>query len=305
MENNLNINTRFAPTPSGYLHLGNVFSFILTWLIVRKNSGTIRLRIDDLDFERARHEYIADIIQTLDTLGLDYDYGPVSVDAFRNEFSKFKRLDLYEDYIGQLERTGLLFNCACSKKEIREASGSNNYPGTCLNKAITFHQSETTYRINTESIKGLIINDELQGQIHVDIENEMPFFVIRKKDGMPSYQVASLVDDIHYNINYVIRGIDLLPSTGAQMFVANVLKLRPFLKSKFFHHQLLKDGEEKLTKSQKSPPVFEILSKPEGKAQIFQDFSEWIGLPERVTTLAELLSVFEMSQMKFQNQLGI
>ncbi len=298
MENHT-IQTRFAPTPSGYLHLGNVFSFILTWLIARKKNGTILLRIDDLDFERAREEYVIDIIQTLDMLGLDYDYGPVSVDTFRNEFSKFKRLDLYEDYIGQIERTGLLFNCACSRKEIREAAGSNNYPGTCLNKAIPFHKAETTFRINTENIQGLIIHDELLGEVSPDVGNEMPFFVVRKKDGMPSYQVASLVDDIHFNISYVVRGIDLLSSTGAQMFLAKILDVESFVKTRFLHHHLLKDEKkEKLSKTQKASPVFELLSKPDGKAQVFRNFSEWIGLPEPLTSLSELFSIFNMDQMK-------
>jgi len=298
------IHTRFAPTPSGYLHLGNVFSFILTWLIARKHNGSILLRIDDLDFERAREEYIADIIKTLDSLELDYDYGPASVDSFRHEFTKSKRIAIYEDHISRMDNTGLTFNCICSRKQIREASGSTNYPGTCLERKISYNLAETTVRINTQSEFSLSIDDEIHGELTRDVV-ELPFFVIRKKDGMPSYQVASLADDIHYDINYVVRGIDLLPSTGAQMFLANILGLESFTKSRFLHHRLLKNlQKEKLSKTQKASPVFELLSRPNGKAQIFQDFSRWIKLREPVSTLSELLSVFDMSQIKHLGQSG-
>ncbi|MEQ8535610.1 MAG: glutamate--tRNA ligase family protein, partial [Imperialibacter sp.] len=98
--------TRFAPTPSGFLHIGNIYSFLITWLLARKNNGQILLRIDDLDQERVRPEYVENIFRTLEWFGLDWDLGPSSVEQFEKEYSQLRRMEWYEAALQKLERAG-------------------------------------------------------------------------------------------------------------------------------------------------------------------------------------------------------
>ena len=101
---------RYAPTPSGLLHLGNVLNFIFTWSLAKKNNAQILLRIDDLDGNRVRDEYIADIFNTLDWLDLDYQIGPSSVDEFKKYFSQSNRIELYKEYMRKIEN---IYNYSC------------------------------------------------------------------------------------------------------------------------------------------------------------------------------------------------
>lgn len=286
------LKTRFAPTPSGYVHLGNVYSFILTWLVARKNDGKILLRIDDLDKARYRLEYVEDIFITLDKLGLDYDEGPLTISEFESEYSQTKRVDLYNDNIKILESECLLFNCDCSRKSIQEQSDDGNYPGTCLEKGLPYTLNQTASRLIT-SEREVVFQDEGLGTRRANVAKINPYFIIRKKDGYPAYQLASLVDDLHFGINYIVRGEDLLTSTFSQLYLAKILGQQQFEQAKFHHHKLLTDKNQKLSKTQKAQPVKELIMKSDGNAKIYGGFSRWLGLSDECRSLNDLLMLFK------------
>ncbi|MBE7179290.1 MAG: tRNA glutamyl-Q synthetase, partial [Mucilaginibacter polytrichastri] len=114
--------SRIAPTPSGFLHEGNAFSFVLTWLLVRQSGGKLRLRIDDYDLPRVRREFIEDIFRLLDWLGLDWDEGPQSPDDHTRNFSSKRRYDLYRNLLSVFLSFELAYTCSCSKKELAKGA---------------------------------------------------------------------------------------------------------------------------------------------------------------------------------------
>ncbi|MCU0388049.1 MAG: glutamate--tRNA ligase family protein, partial [Chitinophagaceae bacterium] len=249
--NVLQLKTRIAPTPSGYLHLGNIYSFVLTWLIARYHKGKVLLRIDDLDAERVRREYLEDIFSVLDFIGLEPDEGPSGPEDFLKNYAQHYRLAQYNQLIEMLQNTGKIYPCICSRKQIAAQSPSGVYPGTCRNKLFNPELKNTNLRINLAGTGIIEVPDHYSGQKReIDLSNRMGDFVVRRKDGLPSYQIASLADDLYYKINFVVRGEDLLPSTAAQIHLSNLLELRPFQQIGWHHHPLIVDEQnEKLSKS--------------------------------------------------------
>ena len=128
--------SRLAPTPSGYLHLGNAFSFILTWLLVRRLGGKLHLRIDDLDAPRLNQDCLEDIFIQLEWLGLDYDTGPHGPEDHLRHFSQSLRLEEYMSALEEIRESGLLYACSCSRKQYLSKSKNGQYPGTCREKKL-------------------------------------------------------------------------------------------------------------------------------------------------------------------------
>ena len=236
--------TRIAPTPSGYLHLGNAYSFLLTQSIAQKTDAKILLRIDDLDEERTRALYIQDIFDTLEFLEIQYDEGPRDYGEYKKEYSQLLRGPLYETALQQLADRGLVYGCNCSRAQL-ETEACN-----CSTKNIPLNKPDMAWRLFTDNTKEIIVHAFEKGIIKATLPPEMKDFIVRKKDGRPSYQLASLVDDVHYQIDLIIRGEDLWASTLAQLFLAEKLGFGPFLNVCFIHHPLLKNSSgEKLSKS--------------------------------------------------------
>jgi len=295
----MNLKTRFAPTPSGFLHEGNIFSLLLTWLIARKNKGRIFLRIDDLDGLRTKKSYTEDIFRTLEWLGLDYDEGPSGVEDFYANYSQLKRLELYEKALTNLEKHGLTFNCVCSRSEIINISPDGNYPGTCL-ESITEFNKPLAIRLITLDDTVISFKDHIRGPQKIDIQDEMRHFIVRRKDKLPSYQLASLVDDDHFGINCIVRGEDLLSSTAAQLYLARQLNYSSFISSQFYHHPLLYRGSQKLSKSQ-GHSFSDGNGSDQHKKQVLREFANWMGLDYKIDNLKDLLDRFQMTQLQ---QLG-
>ena len=245
------LRTRIAPTPSGYLHIGNVFSFIKTWLIAQQIGAKVFLRIDDLDTDRVKKDYIDDIFQTLEFIGLQPDEGPSGSDDFLKNFSQRSRMDQYVPLVSKLRDQKLLFACDCTRKQIHDRSERGMYTGFCRERAIDFESAGVAWRLNTKALSPIYITDMLTGEVtSPDLKQTMGDFVVQRKDGIPSYQVASLADDVHFKINVIVRGMDLIPSSGAQMAMANALGMDIFQKMKWHHHALLMaDVDRKLSKS--------------------------------------------------------
>ena len=139
--------TRIAPTPSGYLHLGNVLSFSITAAIARQTNTRIFLRIDDLDRDRVEQAYVQDIFDTLTYMEIPWDDGPKNFDEYRNEYSQFHRMALYREALEQLKNTDLLFACTCSRTQIARAQTTDAYPGTCRDKLIPLDTPNASWRI--------------------------------------------------------------------------------------------------------------------------------------------------------------
>ena len=230
------IRTRLAPTPSGLLHPGNGLSFIMTLCLARAAGGEVLLRIDDLDKGRRRREYLEDIFSTLDWLGLDWDIGPSGVEDFLKRYSQHRRLDLYFDAVRRLQARGLLFACTCSRRQILKRAPSGLYPGTCREQALPFDGAATAWRIRVAPQTEVRFREWKKGFRLFNISEAMGDFVVRQKNGFPAYQVASLVDDLHFGIDFIVRGEDLLPSTAAQIFLAGQLSEPAFLEATFWHH---------------------------------------------------------------------
>ena len=143
------LKTRLAPTPSGFLHLGNAFNIITTVLIAHLEGAKILLRVDDLDQARYRREYADDIFQTLEFLGISWDEGPGGVGELEQKWSQKYRINLYRDYLAQLAEKDLLFACECSRNEIAAISPDGIYPGTCIDKKIPLQTTGTSWRLLT------------------------------------------------------------------------------------------------------------------------------------------------------------
>lgn len=289
---------RIAPTPSGFLHRGNAFSFVLTWLLVRLSNGTLTLRIDDIDKTRKRPEYVEDIFQTLDWLGLDWDKGAQNPLNFEQYHSQHLKLDVYQKYLIQLIEREAVFACTCSRSQIRKRS-KKLYDGFCMDNTLynqnSMVQKNTALRINTNLEQQPIQVQIITGQqISVDLNAEIPFFVIQKKDKLPTYQLVSLIDDIEMNINCIVRGQDLLASTAAQLFLADLLGQERFTThTKFLHHSLVLDKQhKKLSKSAGSVSMKYFREQGGTRADFLAGFCAWIGLQphQHFETLPQLFS---------------
>ena len=310
-QNKNTLKTRLAPTPSGFLHIGNGAAFVATWALARACEGKIMLRIDDLDAERMRPEYIEDIFKTLNWLGLDWDEGPFSVEDFFKNWSQQLRLDVYEKALNDLAKTGCIYTCTCSRKDIRLNSTNGLYPNTCRNNRLIVdnemikYDKNTAWRINIGddkvinfkeidiegplSIKSnfsektpFLNNFELKSSnFDVNLSQTMGDFIVRQKNGLPSYQLASLVDDTLYNINFVVRGEDLLASTAAQIFLAETLNQADFLATTFWHHPLMTDEKGvKLSKSEGATALLVLRERNNSAAIVVKQAAQWLGLSD-------------------------
>ncbi|WP_188548438.1 glutamate--tRNA ligase family protein [Hymenobacter qilianensis] len=246
---------RLAPTPSGYLHLGNAVNFVLTWLLVRRAGGHLHLRIDDLDRARLRPAYLENIFQTIRWLGLDYDTGPRDAEEFEQAYSQQHHLAEYQAMLDDLRsKSGLVYACTCSRTSNLPPSPATMPESGCRSCQATFATAGAAWRVRVPATPVAIV-DAWRGPLQADLAATMGDFVIRKKDGMPAYQVASLVDDLRLGTTLIVRGEDLLPSTAAQLFLASQLPTTAgFAHAQFIHHGLLLGaGGQKLSKSQQQP----------------------------------------------------
>jgi glutamyl-tRNA synthetase len=281
------LKTRIAPTPSGYLHLGNAVSFLLTEALARKTGARILLRIDDLDQERVRKEYLQDIFDTLHFFSIEWDEGPRSVDDFLRHHSQLHRMQLYKDALEQLEE--FVFACNCSRASLSTHNSSEGYPGFCIDKKLPLHTPEFAWRLHTISEQLLQVNSPEGLYITSYLPVGLKRFVVRKKNGDPSYQLASVVDDLHYEVDLIIRGADLWDSTLAQLQLASVLQQPKFSKAAFVHHPLVKgEGVEKLSKSAGATSIHYLRKQGTTLPQLFLMMAQALGLSHTPKTKEEL-----------------
>jgi glutamyl-tRNA synthetase len=241
------------------------------------------LRIDDRDTPRAKPEFIDDIFRSLDWLGLDWDEGPQTADELCRTYSQSLRVDRYETVTRQFIETGKVFACECSRKE------KHLHACTCQAKHIPLDRPDTALRIQTPS-EPIPVHDLKHGIIPILLDHELKDFIIRRRDGMTAYQLASLVDDVDYDINLIIRGHDLLSSTAAQLHLASVIGADGFRKITFYHHPMVNDElGQKLSKSSGSPALCIMRENGMTREQLYIRLSGLMGLKEKYTSPDEML----------------
>jgi glutamyl-Q tRNA(Asp) synthetase len=228
--------TRFAPSPTGYLHLGHVVNAIYVWGIARALGGRVLLRIEDHDRIRCRPEYETALLEDLAWLGFEPDAGLDPV--LRQSDSP----SVFQDALDSLRATNDVYVCQCSRKDI----GGERYDGRCRQRALQDGPGRgIRVRLGTETEA---FEDALLGRLTQTPAEQCGDLLVRDRDGHWTYQFAVTVDDIRQNVTLVVRGADLVSSTGCQIVLARMLgrKNAPF----FLHHPLIRDERgEKLSKS--------------------------------------------------------
>lgn len=251
---------RFAPSPTGRMHLGNVFSALLSWLSVKSKGGEWLLRIEDIDPQRSRQEYADQLMADLEWLGLTWDGTPV-YQSLRGE--------LYEAALEKLRAKGLLYPCFCTRADIlatqapHESDGRVVYKGTCRryltepapDAPAALRVMVPPYDDKKASPSGdahynLSFTDGHYGSHSVDLTAQVGDFIVRRKDGAWAYQLAVVVDDAEMGVTEVVRGRDLLLSSPQQMYMASLLDLPS---PEFIHLPLLcNEADQRLSKRDKS-----------------------------------------------------
>lgn len=270
--------TRLAPTPSGFLHTGNMYNFLLNWLWAKALGGQVLLRIDDADAARKRPEYVADIFRGLEWLGLQWDIGPTGPDDFEKNWSQHKRAALYTTVLDELADKGLVFACTCSRKQLGNEAP---YPGTCTHQGLPLHLPDTAWRIHMTEGTTVQFTDKALGDVNIPLAATTGSFVIRKKDGMAAYQLTSLADDRYFGVTHIARGQDLLPSTAMQLYLDGLLDKKYLEACVFWHHPLLqqKDGS-KISKS--AGHQAQSLLQTVKKETLLADFAAWMNWPQGI-----------------------
>jgi len=237
---------RFAPTPSGPVHLGTLLAAIGSFLQARSQQGLWHVRIDDIDPPREVAGAADSILRTLERYGLYWD-GPVVYQS--------QRLDGYQAALDQLVEQEDVFSCACSRKDIEQVarSGPNGaiYPGTCRN-GLGCGQQARAIRLRTEEIS-ITVKDLVQGKFTLDIQNDVGDYVLRRADGLFAYHLATVVDDGLDGYTEIVRGQDLLSITPQQIYLQQRLGIPT---PKYAHLPLLfGENGKKFSKRSGAQPV--------------------------------------------------
>ena len=234
---------RFAPSPSGKLHLGNLFCSLLAWLSAKQQGGKVILRIEDLDRERSRVEYVRQAEEDLRFLGLFWDEGGT---AGGQDYFQSNRDAYYEELLNKLKKQGLVYPCFCTRAELHAANaphasdGDPVYSGKCRNLS-----SETVKKLQESRVLALRLKvpaemisftDGHYGEISQNLERDCGDFILRRSDGIFAYQLAVVADDAAMGVTQVVRGRDLLSSTPRQIYLYRLLD---FPVPEFAHTPLL------------------------------------------------------------------
>ncbi|MDR0665922.1 MAG: hypothetical protein LBF71_00775 [Campylobacteraceae bacterium] len=281
--------TRIAPTPSGYIHAGNAVNFILTYVIAKHIGAKIELRIDDIDQNRSKIEYIDDIFNALRKLGIEWDIGAKNRDEFLEKYTFSKKQETIFAKLTAIIKTNPthFYICKCPRDK--------PCYGGCGTLRLKLEKNKTALKMRIKA--GTIIT---LGGKSVDLGKAMGDVTLWQKEGFSSYQLASLFSDEERGVNLIIRGVDLFNSSALQLYMARVFGFENFLKAVFIHHSLIFDEKGgKLSKSKSSPSaVFD--------GTLFQKTAQIIGVKEyhTINNMSKLLSC-EKEKAKYFNNQGV
>ena len=251
---------RFAPSPTGRMHLGNVYSALLSWLSAKSQDGAWLLRIEDIDPQRSRQEFADQLMDDLRWLGMEWDEGP---------FYQSQRGAIYEEYLAKLQDLGLTYPCYCTRADIlatqapHESDGRVVYKGTCRPKEKEKGKGESEKSSFRKPATRLIVPDEEisfvdnhYGENSINLATHCGDFILRRADGAWAYQLAVVIDDALMGITEVVRGRDLLLSVPQQIYLHRLLGFTP---PTFCHLPLLCNQEgQRLCKRDRSLDLGEL-----------------------------------------------
>lgn len=285
---------RFAPSPTGRLHLGNLRSALLGWLWARSEGGEFLLRIEDLDPDRCKSVFTEGILEDLRWLGLDWD-GPV--------WRQSERGAVYDEALAKLEQRGRAYRCWCSRAEVARAASAPHvgeegpvYPGTCRGGAAPKAGREPSWRFGvTPGVERFV--DAIHGEVSQDVGREVGDFVIRRVDGVASYQLAVVVDDALAGVTHVLRGEDLLASTARQVQLQGALG---YPTPGYAHVPLLMQADGKrLAKRDGASTVAGLRELGWSAQRVLGQLAAWSGLGDGApVTARELVPGFSLAKVK-------
>ena len=280
---------RFAPSPTGPLHLGNARTALLAWLDARSRQGVLAMRVEDLDGPRVRPGLEAALLDELRWLGLDWDEGPDVGGPFA-PYRQSERAPVYAAALDRLRARGLAYPCFCSRAEIAQASQAPHasdegprYPGTCRDLGPGERSARAARRPPAWRFRvpeGVVsFRDRIHGECTFDVAGTVGDFVVARADGVPAYQLAVVVDDAAMEITDVVRGDDLLPSTARQLLLHGALGLAA---PRFAHVPLVlgPDGE-RLAKRHGARSVGELRATGADPAAVVGALAALSGLAPR------------------------
>lgn len=302
------IRGRFAPSPSGRMHLGNVFCALVAWLSAKAAGGENVLRIEDLDTARCRPEYTAQLLDDLHFLGLMYDEGE-GVGGPHAPYTQGKRTALYEAALQKLQEAGELYPCFCSRGELHvvgaphASDGRVLYAGTCrslTDEERACKKHPPAYRLKAADNDFFFI-DGIYGEQRANVKREWGDFVVRRSDGLFAYQLAVVVDDAAMGITQVVRGRDLLSSVAPQLQLYDLLGLAP---PSFIHIPLLvaPDGR-RLSKRDRDLEMGALRERYASSEPIIGMLLHLAGIIEREEPLSaqEAVEVFTVDKMRHED----
>lgn len=299
---------RFAPSPSGRMHLGNAFSCLMAWLSARTAGGRIILRQEDLDPGRCRRDYADQIEDDLHWLGLDWDEGGSQGGSL---YYQSCRKEIYEHYLAALEEKGLVYPCFCTRSDLHAASaphaadGTPIYSGACrrlspqqrLERA-ALRSPALRVRVPAETIS---FRDGLQGLYSFQLQKDCGDFILRRSDGVFAYQLAVVVDDTLMGVNQVVRGRDLLSSTPWQLWLQQQLG---FPAPEYYHVPLLAAGDgRRLSKRDGDMDLGALRASGASPQSVTGRLAFWAGLIDREEALSphELIPLFRWDKIRKEN----
>lgn len=310
MQPKLAVKGRFAPTPSGFLHLGNVFCCLLAWLYAKSSGGSIVLRIEDLDSARCPRTQADALRRDLEWLGLSWDSGAYC-GADSDSYFQSERSEFYAAAFAKLEERGLVFPCFCSRNELHAAEaphlsdGRVLYPGTCRELSAAEREAKAKLRAPAWRVRvpdeSISFYDLHYGQQSYQLARECGDFIIRRSDGIYAYQLAVVVDDALMGITQVVRGCDLLSSTPLQLLLYRELGFTP---PSFCHIPLLTAADGRRLAKRDGDLEISVLRERYGSPEPLIGQLAWLAgqLPKpEPLTVAELLPLFRPAAIPQHN----
>lgn len=264
---------RFAPSPTGYIHLGNVWIALLSYISTRQQKGTYVVRMEDIDLQRSKRELGEALLDDLEWLGFEWDEGP-RIGGSESTYWQSERQEYYANILEYLALEKLIYPCFCNRTRLQSIASAphvgevvHRYDGHCRHideeeVKTLFAEKDPSLRLSIDSCD-IEFTDRWQGVQHIHLEGELDDYVLRRGDGMYAYNLAVVLDDIAMGITEVIRGDDLLDTTGQQIYLYKTLQQCLHSKNikvpSYGHAPLLIDTEgHRLSKRQKSITIREL-----------------------------------------------
>ena len=280
---------RFAPSPTGYIHLGNVWIALLSYISTRQQKGTYVVRMEDIDLQRSKRELGEALLDDLEWLGFEWDEGP-RIGGSESIYWQSERQEYYANILECLALEKLIYPCFCNRTRLQSIASAP-------------HVGEVVHRY--DSLRLFIdscdieFTDRWQGVQHIHLEGELDDYVLRRGDGMYAYNLAVVLDDIAMGITEVVRGDDLLDTTGQQIYLYKTLQqclqTKNITVPSYGHAPLLIDSEgHRLSKRQKSITIRELRDNQWSANRILGELAIAGGLVEASTLHNREISISEL-----------